>query len=172
MRRRGVRRYGIRIGDHPRRRAAAGRGKTFTIVAALVDTNVLVYRHDPRDLRKQKIATDLLRSGIADQSLRIAHQAVVEFYNAVTRPIRGFGPLLGSLDATREAEELLLQFDVLYPDEHVVRAALRAVAAYQLSWFDAQMWAYAETNGLTEILSEDFQHGRSYGRVAVVNPFL
>jgi hypothetical protein len=29
-------------------------------VAALVDTNVLVYRFDPRDLAKQRIARDLL----------------------------------------------------------------------------------------------------------------
>jgi hypothetical protein len=39
-----------------------------------------VYRHDPRDRRKQRLATDLLRRGIADGSLRVAHQAVVEFH--------------------------------------------------------------------------------------------
>lgn len=152
--------------------AAAGRERTSTTVAALVDTNVLVYRHDPRDPRKQKIATDILRRGIAERSIAIAYQALIEFYAAVTRPIRGFGRLLEPSEATRETEELLLQFDILYPDEHVVRAALRGCATYQLSWFDAQMWAYAETNGLTEILSEDFQHGRSYGRVRAADPFL
>jgi predicted nucleic acid-binding protein len=140
-------------------------------VAALVDTNILVYRHDPRDPRKQKIATEILRRGIIDDSVRISHQAVIEFFNAVSRPLRGFGPLLDPPAATREAEELLVQFVVLYPDEHVVRAALRATAAYQLSWFDAQMWAYAEVNGLREILSEDFQHGRFYGTVRAIDPF-
>ena len=137
-------------------------------MAALVDTNVLVYRYDGRDPQKQRIATDLLRRGIADRSIRIAHQAIVEFYAAVTR---GSRPLLNLAEATRETEELLLQLDVLYPTDELVRAALRATAAYQLSWFDAQMWAYAETNGLTEMLSEDFQHGRLYGRVRVVDPF-
>ncbi|HYH47393.1 MAG TPA: hypothetical protein VEG34_17060 [Thermoanaerobaculia bacterium] len=29
-------------------------------MAALVDTNILVYRHDPRFPKKQRIATDLL----------------------------------------------------------------------------------------------------------------
>jgi hypothetical protein len=48
---------------------------------------------------------------------------------------------------------------------------LRATVAYQLSWFDAHMWAYAETNGLKEILSEDFQHGRRYGGVRTTDPF-
>ena len=62
-------------------------------MAVLVDTNVLVYRHDPRDPRKQKIATDLLRKGVADDSIRVAYQAVVEFYAAAPRrPISSPGP--------------------------------------------------------------------------------
>jgi predicted nucleic acid-binding protein len=140
-------------------------------VAVLVDTNVLVYRFDPRDRRKQKIATDLLRSGIADGSLRIAYQAVIEFYAAVTRPRRGGAPLLTQTEATREAEELIAEFEIVYPTEQVLRGAILAAAAYRLSWFDAQMWAYAETNGLNELISEDFQHGRLYGTVRVVDPF-
>ena len=108
---------------------------------------------------------------MAEDSIRIAHQAVVEFYSAVTRRNRGSGPLLTPAEATRETEELLVEFTILYPTEHVVRAAMRATVAYQLSWFDAGMWAYAETNGLDELLSEDFQHGRHYGAVRAINPF-
>jgi predicted nucleic acid-binding protein len=140
-------------------------------VAALVDTNVLVYRFDPRDARKQRIATQLLRDGIADGSIRIAHQALVEFHAAVTRPLPRFGPLLAPADALRETEELLNQFTVLYPDELVIRTALRGMAAYRLGWFDAHMWACAEVNGLTELISEDFQSGRLYGGVRVIDPF-
>ena len=141
-------------------------------MAALVDSNVLVYRFDARDPRKQKIATDLLRRGLADGSIRIAHQAIIEFYSAVTRSRRGAEPLLSAADATRETEDLLVLFDILYPTEDVVRAAMLAAAAYQLSWFDAHMWAYAAANGLTELVSEDFQDGRRYGTVRIVNPFL
>lgn len=141
-------------------------------MVALVDTNVLVYRYDPRDPRKQRIASELLRNGIEQQSMRVAYQAVIEFYSAVTRPVRGGVALLGPADATRETEEMLAQFDILYPTEELLHAALRATAAYQLSWFDAQMWAYADTNGLTELLSEDFQEGRLYGRVRITNPFI
>ena len=67
--------------------------------------------------------------------------------------------------------QLLSQFDVLYPDEELVRIALRGAAAYQLSWFDAHMWAYAERFGIDELVSEDFQEGRLYGTVQIVNPF-
>jgi predicted nucleic acid-binding protein len=141
-------------------------------VAALIDTNVLVYRFDPRDPRKQQVATELLRSGIVDGSVRLAHQAVVEFVAAVTRTQDDGDRLLEPAAARREAEELLSQFDVLYPDSALVRLALRGAAAYQLSWFDAHMWAYAEHFGLSDLLSEDFQHGRLYGTVRVSDPFL
>jgi len=43
--------------------------------ASLIDTNVLVYRFDPRFPQKQAIATRLLREGLRADSLRIPHQA-------------------------------------------------------------------------------------------------
>jgi len=104
--------------------------------------------------------------------VRVPHQAIVEFVAAVTRPLPGAAPLLSAHDARREAEEMLTQFEVLYPTEPLIRTALRGAAAYQLAWFDAHLWAYAEHYGLAELLSEDFQHDRLYGTVRVVNPFL
>jgi predicted nucleic acid-binding protein len=140
-------------------------------VAALVDTNVLVYRFDPRFPAKQTRATEILRRGIVDGSLHLPHQAIVEFVSVVTRPLHTSEPLMSRADAVRETEELFAQFDVLYPNEQILRLALRGMSAYQLSWFDAHLWAYAEHFGLSEILSEDFEHGRRYGRVQITNPF-
>jgi predicted nucleic acid-binding protein len=155
----------------PARGSAVGRAKSCIGVAALVDTNVIVYRYDPRFPDKQRIATDLLRVGIAGDSVLLPHQAIVEFVAVVTRPLSRGGPLLSVSDARREAEELLLQFEVLYPDEELLRTALRGAAAYGLAWFDAHMWAYAERYGLRELVSEDFEDGRLYGTVQAINPF-
>ena len=139
---------------------------------ALVDTNVLVYRFDPRFPGKQEVATSLLRRGLAEDQIRIPHQAVVEFVAAVTRPLDDGRPLLAPEDARREAEEILREFAILYPTASLVRTAIRGWAAYQLSWFDAHLWAYAEEHGLPELISEDFQHERLYGTVRALNPFL
>ena len=141
-------------------------------MASLVDTNVLVYRFDERFPNKQRVASELLRRGMAEDSIRIPHQAVIEFVAAVTRPFVANVSLLTADDARREAEEFLTQFRIVYPNEALVRLALRGAAAYQLSWFDAHLWAYAEHYGLSELISEDFQHDRLYGTVKVVNPFL
>ena len=140
-------------------------------MAALVDTNILVYRFDKRFPEKRKIAIELLRRGIIEDSLRVPHQAVIEFVAAVTRPMRGH-PILRLPDALREADELVTQFTVLYPNEATLREAIRGCATYQLNWFDANLWAYAEHYGMAEIITEDLQHDRFYGTVRVINPFL
>jgi predicted nucleic acid-binding protein len=141
-------------------------------VAALVDTNILVYRFDGRFPDKQAIANELLRDGLLHGSVRLPHQALVEFVAVVTRPLGSRRPLLSREDARREAEEMLTEFPVLYPNEALVRTAIRGAAAYGLEWFDAHLWAYAEHYGISELISEDFQHGRHYGTVRVIDPFL
>ena len=141
-------------------------------MTALVDTNVLVYRFDGRFPDKQAIANELLRKGIVDGSIRLAHQGILEFVATVTRQRgRDAHPILPRAEALREAEELLMQFEILYPTEALLRTALRGAAAYQLSWFDAHMWAYAEHFGLDELITEDFQADRIFGGVKIRNPF-
>ena len=143
-------------------------------MASLVDTNILVYRFDVRDPVKQRRADEILRNGLLDGSLVLAHQCIVEFVAAVTRPRQelAHAPLLPVSEATLEAEKLLNHYPVLYPTREVVLTALRGHAMYGLSWFDAHLWAYADAYGVEEILSEDFAHGRHYGAVRAVNPFL
>ncbi|MBX7186218.1 MAG: PIN domain-containing protein [Vicinamibacteria bacterium] len=141
-------------------------------MTALVDTNVLVYRFDPRFPEKQERATRLLAGAVQSGSLSLPHQALVEFMAATTRPLKRTGPLLSPGEAREEIESMLLTFDILYPDASLVRTALRGAAAYGLSWFDAHLWAYAEHFGCRILYSEDFQHGRVYGSVRIVNPFL
>jgi predicted nucleic acid-binding protein len=143
-------------------------------VASLVDTNPLIYRYDPRFPGKQEIARELLRRGLGTEEVVLPHQAIVELVVVATRPRADLdgASLLDRGVACREAEDLIRDFPVVYPDEELLVTALRGVSAYGLSWFDAHLWAYAEINGLTEILSEDFEHGRHYGSVRVVDPFL
>ena len=137
----------------------------------LIDTNILVYRYDNRFPDKQRIAEYVIRDGITSGHLRITHQSIVEFVASTTRGAPG-NRILEFADARREAEELMAQLPVIYPDESVLRMSLRGAAAYGLSWFDAHIWAYAEVHGIRELFSEDFQHGRMYGTVTVQNPFL
>ncbi len=162
-----------REGHEPQRLIGAGPGKNSTLGAArmLIDTNILVYCYDGRFPDKKRIARRIVREGAESGYLRITHQSIIEFVASTTRGAPG-NRILEFADARREAEELMAQLPIIYPDESVLRMALRGAGAYGLSWFDAHIWAYAEVHGIRELFSEDFQHGRMYGTVTAQNPFL
>ena len=141
-------------------------------MAGLVDTNVLVYRYDPSSPSKRDAARALLRARVESIELYIAHQSLIEFVNTVTRPVRGTNaPLLSVTEAIAEAETLLSSFPVLFPNRDVFLLALRGMAAYGISWFDANIWACAEYYGLDTIYTEDAGFGTRIGDVRIVNPF-
>jgi len=96
---------GLPVPGPPEPSVAGGPGTTCTRVRALVDTNVLVYRFDPRFPEKQRVATEMLRQGLRDDTVRVPHQAIVEFVAAVTRPLAHGDALLTPEDIRREAEE-------------------------------------------------------------------
>lgn len=163
--------FGAVEATSPDLKIAAGLGRIYICVAALIDTNILVYRFDFRYPGKQKVATELLRAGARDGSLRIPYQSLMELVAVLNRIKVDGQSLLPWQEILRESEELLMMFPTLYPNAAMFRTALRGVLAYQLSWFDAHLWSYAEHFGIDELLSEDFEHGRVYGSVRVVNPF-
>jgi predicted nucleic acid-binding protein len=140
-------------------------------VACLADANILVYSVDPRHPEKQQRAREILERGAGDGSVVLPYQAIIEFVAAVSRPRAGTGPLISLPGAVHAADGFLQVFEVLYPTETILRVALGGTTVHQLAWYDACLWAYAEANGIPEILTEDFQHGRIYGHVQVVNPF-
>src|SRR5262249_33477696 len=86
-----------------------GRARSSTLVAALVDMNVLVYPSIRAFPEKHARATELLRTRITEDSIRVPHQALVEFNAATTKPLTRQGAsLLSPDDARRELEEMLV----------------------------------------------------------------
>jgi predicted nucleic acid-binding protein len=141
---------------------------------SLIDTNILVYRFDPRDPEKQRIAREFLLAAHEADTLFVPHQALSEFIAAVTRPRPDLDgkPIMNRETALVRVERMLLQFKIVWPDQHVFRTAFEGFQSGRLSWYDAHLWAHAEANGIPELVSEDFEHGKYYGHVRAVNPFL
>lgn len=105
-----------------------------------------------RSQKKSAKARKLLRDGVEANELYLPHQALIEFVNAVSKRRTGGRSLLSPEETWRQAEDLLNEFPVLYPDEKVFRIAMLGMAAYRLPWYDAHLWAYAEHYGLPELL--------------------
>ena len=52
-----------------------------------------------------------------------------------------------------------------------IEAAMHAHAEHGLPFWDALLWAVCARAGVTLLASEDFQNGRTLGRVTFLNPF-
>jgi predicted nucleic acid-binding protein len=131
-----------------------------------LDTNVLVYAYDPSDLRKQRVARDLVRRALAGQII-VSTQVLAEF--ATT--------LLHKMTPAARPEDVMAVLDTLGPlrvvvtDADIVRRAVEVRAEYGLHFYDGMIVAAAERGGCGRIWSEDLNAGQEYFSIAVENPF-
>jgi len=138
------------------------------MTATLIDTNILVYAHDPSEGEKAASAIEILDKLQAAQEGRLSAQCLGEFYVVATR---GDSPLLSSSEAARQVDLLSQSFRTLDITSMIVMEAARGVQEHQFSYWDAQIWATARLNQIPVILSEDFQPGSSFEGVSFLNPF-
>jgi predicted nucleic acid-binding protein len=136
----------------------------------LVDSNILVYAADLRADDKNLIAVALIDELTAQNRMVVSAQVLSEFYYAATRTNKP--PSLPYDDAYRTIRDLSYAVPVLPLTSRVTLRALDAIPRHGLSFWDALIWAAAEENGIAQIYTEDFQHGRDVEGVRIVNPFL
>jgi predicted nucleic acid-binding protein len=139
---------------------------SMTAARTFVDTNVLVYAHDPADPRKRAIA-EAIGSGERGDRLVISTQVLVEFYSVVTRKLSQALP--AEVAAARVAD--LAASPTIPTDAALVRMAVALSRSAQLSIWDALIVAAAQVGRCTRLLSEDLSHGMTYGSVTIENPF-
>lgn len=98
---------------------------------------------------------------------RLSVQNLAEFFNVATRKLKP--PLTAA-----EAYEQVNLFSRIWPifdlTTLIALEAARGVRDYQLSYFDAQIWATAKLNQVPIIFSEDFNTGAILDGVRFVNP--
>jgi len=129
------------------------------------DTNVLVYAAmgTGADAPKRKRARALIES----EDFGTSAQVLQEFFVTVVK--KGERPL-----TPEEALEWIEQWTV-FPcqaiDHQLVRIAIEQSERYRISYWDAAILAAAESLGADTVYSEDLNHGQTYGRVRVINPF-
>jgi predicted nucleic acid-binding protein len=134
-----------------------------------LDTNIFVYARDSRDLRKQRIAQELIAELIRGQKGLISTQVLQEFCNVMLK--KAEEPM-----TPQDLDELLT--DVLFPmlrqgpSPDFYRRALRFFEQESISFYDALIVQAALDLGCKTLYSEDLQHGRKFGKLTVKNPFI
>ncbi|MDP1606867.1 MAG: PIN domain-containing protein [Rhodocyclaceae bacterium] len=139
-----------------------------------VDTNIFIYRRDPRDPAKQALADAWVAALARQRRGRISWQVLQEFYCNAARKLV---PLGLTVDLARDDVRWLENWNPLTPDAALFNAAWTVQDRHGLSWWDALIVAAALRQGCTTLLSEDLQHGMEVdgvmggGTLSIVNPF-
>jgi predicted nucleic acid-binding protein len=134
----------------------------------LVDTNVLVYAYDRAAPDKQRQAIAVVDALARRRLGVVSTQVLSEFFVAVTRKI--VQPLTVA-EARRRIDVYIQTWTVLDLTGMIVLEAARGVETYQLSFWDAQIWAAARLNQIAHVFSEDFNVGATIEGVQFINPF-
>ena len=129
-------------------------------MTAFIDTNIFVYALDD-DARSECARKVLVDGGVIS----------VQVLNELARVLLGkFGR--SPADVEIAISRLLLQFPAPLPLTVALHGqALYLVNAHRLPFYDALILAAALEAGCDTLLSEDFQAGRRFGGLTVVNPF-
>jgi len=130
-----------------------------------VDSNVLLYAMDRRADTKRFGANTWVSQLWKHQAGRLSWQVLHEFYTNAVRKINV------PVDAARS---LVRSYEIWNPEQPSIAALERAwqwCDVAQVNFWDALIVASAEQAGCRWLLSEDFQPGRQFAGITVVNPF-
>lgn len=129
------------------------------------DTNVLAYAEGVNDAEKRETAMDLVRT-LPDTDAVIPVQVLGELFNVLVRKAGR---------SRADARDALLGWRDTFPtvatSHEVMLAAIDLATDHRLSIWDAVVLSAASRAGCRLLLSEDLQHGFTWGGVTVVNPF-
>jgi len=130
------------------------------------DTNVLVYCTDPRNPHRQSLAQRLVQQASLNGEGIISTQVLIERYQTLGRKLR-----------VPDVQRLALikaytAWPVISSDLALLTAAMDKSVRHQMSIFDAMVVEAALRGGATRLYSEDMPHGRRFGDLTLINPFL
>lgn len=133
---------------------------------AFFDSNVAVYALASDDPLRGPVAQRLLAQPAPGWTWVLSTQVLMETYNVLTKK-KHAGPA-----QALAAVSLLSRFEVLAPSAQAVLSALRLADQHGLQVCDALIVQAALEGGCDRLYSEDFQSGRRFGALEVVNPFV
>ena len=130
-----------------------------------VDTNILLYVHDPRDSAKQEIAASLLQS-LTDGAL--LWQVACEYLSA-SRKLEPSG--YDRSETWKDIHNLRQVWTTILPSWGVLEQAEQLLSNYSLSFWDSMIIAACLEAGVSRLYTEDFDAYQRVHGLEIVNPF-
>jgi predicted nucleic acid-binding protein len=133
-----------------------------------VDTNILIYAHDPsmglKHRRGLELIEELWHSGRGVLSTQVLQEFCFNVRRRATHPL--------PLAKVRQLVRNYSTWEVVTNSSESILKALDIEARYKTSFWDALIIQAAEEAGASILYSEDLAAGQRYGAVRVVNPLL
>ena len=130
-----------------------------------VDTNILIYVHDRRNVRKQEIAESLVRTlprGV------LLWQVACEYISA-SRKLARLG--YSQEKAWQDLHKLRKLWATELPTWEMLERTERLLTRYNLSSWDALIVSACLEAGVTRLYSEDFDASAKAEGLEIINPF-
>ncbi len=131
-----------------------------------IDTNILIYANDKRNLEKQKKAMHLVAHLMKSTEGVLSTQVLQEYANAA------ISKLSQKEEVVLRQLHLLEKMEVVYQSPSMIRRAVEIKKNYGINFWDACIISNAECAGCDTIYSEDLNTGQFYSGIRIENPFL
>jgi predicted nucleic acid-binding protein len=136
-----------------------------TVSKIFLDTNLLVYTIDNRDVLKKNEARSILKKVVDSHQPVISTQVIKEFYVVATTKLKADQILV------KQIIHNFHNMEIVNNDLDLIEQAVDISLVSQLSFWDSLIIAAAEKAGCELIFSEDLNAGQIYRGVSLVNPF-
>ncbi len=130
------------------------------------DTNVLVHATASISDAKVRRSRDFIARAMRAASSVLLLQTLAEFSNVALRKAK-----IPVKDVRRIIDAWRAVLPVQAADDSDLSAALEAVRAHRLPFWDALLWASARRAGVRHLVTEDLQDGFTLQGVTFINPF-
>jgi predicted nucleic acid-binding protein len=131
-----------------------------------VDTNILLYAHDPsaglKHHRARQVIERLWDTGEGVLSTQVLQELCVNLRRKVARPL--------PVDEIRRLIQDYFSWEIVVNTAESVIQALEIEVRYKISYWDALVLQAAESAGAAVLYSEDLADRQRYGVIQVLNP--
>lgn len=131
-----------------------------------LDTNIVVYAFEKDIPKKRGIALSLIAP---EKPWQISWQVIQEFSSVA---LHKFKTPLDPDYLADFSSEILWPRCAVFPSPQIHSKAIHLHRETQYRFYDCLIVAAALESGARTLYSEDLQHGRAFGDLTIMNPFL
>lgn len=143
----------------------AGLEKSYIVSKIFIDTNILVYTLDKKDIFKHEKARTIIKEIVTNHKPVISTQVLKEFYVVATTKLKADKIIIKNIVHNFH------NMEIIQNDLELIEQAIDISIISQLSFWNSLIIAAAEKANCEFVFSEDLNAGQVFRGVTIINPF-